>query len=70
AGPRGTRYPAIAPAWRRQWQQVVPFFAFPLELRKIIYTTTPSRVYTAAHVKRCTCAAISQMTRQHPNCCS
>jgi putative transposase len=36
-GPWGARYPAIAPAWRRQWEQVVPFFAFPLEVRKIIF---------------------------------
>src|SRR5437660_882802 len=39
AGPWGARYPAIAPAWRRQWEQVVPFFAYPIEVRKIIYTT-------------------------------
>ena len=39
AGPWGARYPAIAPAWRRQWEQVVPFFTYPLEVRKIIYTT-------------------------------
>src|SRR5947209_1841946 len=39
AGPWGDRYPAIAPAWRRQWEQVVPFFAYPIEVRKIIYTT-------------------------------
>jgi putative transposase len=38
-GPWGARYPAIAPAWRRQWEQVVPFFAYPIEVRKIIYTT-------------------------------
>ena len=39
AGHWGKRYPAIAPAWRRQWEQVAPFFAFPIEVRKIIYTT-------------------------------
>jgi putative transposase len=39
AGFWGKRYPAIAPAWLRQWEQVVPFFAYPLEVRKIIYTT-------------------------------
>lgn len=39
AGPWGKKYPAIAPAWRRQWQQVIPFFAFPPEVRRIIYTT-------------------------------
>ena len=39
AGEWGVRYPAIAGVWRRQWQQVVPFFAFPQAVRKIIYTT-------------------------------
>jgi putative transposase len=39
AGHWGKRYPAIAPAWRRQWEQVGPFFAYPIEVRKIIYTT-------------------------------
>jgi len=35
----GRNYPTIAPAWRRQWEQVIPFFAYPPELRRIIYTT-------------------------------
>jgi putative transposase len=39
AGPWGKKYPAIAPLWRRQWDQVIPFFAFPAEVRRIIYTT-------------------------------
>jgi len=39
AGPWGRKYPAIAQAWRRQWQQVIPFFAFPVAVRRIIYTT-------------------------------
>jgi putative transposase len=38
-GPWGSRYPAIALAWRRQWEQVIPFFAYPMGVRKIIYTT-------------------------------
>jgi putative transposase len=33
------RYGPIAALWRRQWQQVIPFFAFPAEIRKVIYTT-------------------------------
>jgi putative transposase len=36
---RGKRYPEIGQIWRRQWEQVVPFFAFPPALRKMIYTT-------------------------------
>jgi putative transposase len=39
AGPWGHKYAAIAPLWRRQWDQVIPFFAFPPEVRRIIYTT-------------------------------
>ena len=35
----GRKYPAIAQAWRRNWEQVIPFFAFPDEVRRIIYTT-------------------------------
>jgi len=35
----GEQYPSIAPSWRRAWQEVIPFFAFPPALRKIIYTT-------------------------------
>jgi putative transposase len=39
AGPWGQKYAAIAPLWRRQWEQVIPFFAFPPEVRRILYTT-------------------------------
>jgi transposase-like protein len=36
------KYPSIAPAWLRAWQEVVPFFAFDPAIRKIIYTTNAS----------------------------
>jgi putative transposase len=39
AGFWGKKYPAIAQSWRRNWEQVIPFFAFPDEVRRIIYTT-------------------------------
>ena len=35
----GQRYPAIGQSWRRAWSEVIPFFAFPTEVRRIIYTT-------------------------------
>jgi len=35
----GEKYPAIAQSWRRNWDHVVPFFAFPEAVRRIIYTT-------------------------------
>jgi putative transposase len=38
-GPWGRKYPAITAAWRRNWSEVIPFFAFPQDVRRIIYTT-------------------------------
>src|ERR1700690_525180 len=38
-GPWGRKYPAIAQSWRRHWSEVIPFYAFPDEVRRIIYTT-------------------------------
>jgi putative transposase len=35
----GRKYLAIAQSWRRNWTQVIPFFAFPIAVRRIIYTT-------------------------------
>jgi putative transposase len=35
----GARYPMIARSWRSNWQRVIPFLAFPREIRRIIYTT-------------------------------
>ena len=35
----GKKYPMIAQSWRRNWEQVIPFYSYPPEIRKIIYTT-------------------------------
>jgi putative transposase len=35
----GKKIPAIAQSWRRVWDQVVPFFSYTPEIRKMIYTT-------------------------------
>jgi putative transposase len=35
----GLKYPAIGMAWRRVWNEVIPFFAFPKDVRRLIYTT-------------------------------
>jgi putative transposase len=39
AGDWGQRYPAIGQSWRRNWEQVIPFFAFAPDVRRILYTT-------------------------------
>ena len=33
------KYPTISRSWLNHWQQVIPFFAFPEDIRKAIYTT-------------------------------
>jgi transposase-like protein len=33
------RFPSISKSWRENWQRVIPFFAYPPEIRKAIYTT-------------------------------
>jgi putative transposase len=32
-------HPTISQSWRRNWNRVTPFFAYPAEIRKVIYTT-------------------------------
>lgn len=39
AGPWGKKYPPIGGIWKRAWEHVIPFYAYPMEVRKIIYTT-------------------------------
>jgi putative transposase len=39
AGEWGRKFPTVVAAWRRAWAQVIPFFAFPAEIRRVIYTT-------------------------------
>ena len=38
-GPWGCKYPAIGQSWRRAWGEVIPFYAFPGDVRRILYTT-------------------------------
>jgi putative transposase len=35
----GRKYPAIGQSWRRAWGEVIPFYAFPDDVRRILYTT-------------------------------
>jgi len=33
------QYPAISKSWLDKWEKLTPFFAYPQEIRKVIYTT-------------------------------
>jgi putative transposase len=35
----GKTHPAVVASWRRNWERVRPFFAFPRDVRRILYTT-------------------------------
>ena len=39
AGEWGRKFPTVVAAWRRAWDRVIPFFAFPPAIRRVIYTT-------------------------------
>jgi putative transposase len=39
AGAWGQKYSTIAASWKRHWEQVIPFYSYPMEIRKMIYTT-------------------------------
>jgi putative transposase len=39
AGKWDKSHPTISQVWRRNWERITPFFAFPAEIRKVIYTT-------------------------------
>jgi putative transposase len=38
-GPWGAKFPMVVASWRRAWAQVIPFFAFPPDIRRVVYTT-------------------------------
>ena len=38
-GAWGIKFPPVVTAWKRAWDRVIPFFAFPQPIRKVIYTT-------------------------------
>ena len=33
------KYPSISASWRRNWERITPFLAYPAEVRRVIYTT-------------------------------
>ena len=39
AGKWGQKYPIIVASWQRAWEEVIPFYSYPPEIRKLLYTT-------------------------------
>jgi transposase-like protein len=38
-GKWGKKYPVIVASWERAWEEVIPFYSYPPEIRKLLYTT-------------------------------
>lgn len=38
-GQWGKKYPTIVSSWKRHWEEVIPFYGYAPEIRKMIYTT-------------------------------
>jgi len=37
----GAQLPPVVKAWRENWEYVIPFMAFPPDVRRVVYTTNP-----------------------------
>lgn len=35
----GRQYPGVIDVWRRAWNEFIPFLDYPVELRRVVYTT-------------------------------
>ncbi|MEJ3653986.1 IS256 family transposase [Pseudonocardia sp. TRM90224] len=35
----GSHYPGVLDVWRRAWNEFIPFLDYPVELRRVVYTT-------------------------------
>jgi putative transposase len=63
----GRKYPPIAPAWRRHWEQVIPLFAHPPRSGGCSTPRMRSRACTCSCARRSRSAAISRPTRRRPS---
>jgi transposase-like protein len=41
----GAKYPVVVRSWRNNWDELSTFFCYPLEMRKLIYTTNMIESY-------------------------
>src|ERR1019366_7691036 len=65
----GARFPPITQAWLNAWEYVIPFLAFPDEVRRVIYTTDESvnaacRYSDSVRVVVCACGGAGGVARR------
>ncbi|AZU16708.1 transposase [Xanthomonas citri pv. fuscans] len=62
------QYPPISQSWRRNWSRLIPFFDYPPEIRKVIYTTNAIESVNRACPRFCVTgpqAGDCHLTRRH-----
>jgi len=64
----GQRYPAIGQSWRRALSEVIPFFVFPEEVRRIVYTTNAIEALNAQLRREVRGRGHFPATRRQPSC--
>jgi putative transposase len=66
----GARYPMIGRSWRNTWARAIPFFQFPEEIRRVIYTTNAieSLNYSLRKIIKNRVANISDLMRRSTSC--
>ena len=69
AGDWGRKHPAIAQSWRRAWVDVIPFYGFAEDVRRIICTTNAIEALNAKLRRASAPGAISPMTTPQPSSC-
>jgi putative transposase len=67
SGPWGKKFPTVAASWRRVWDKVIPFFAFPPEVRRVIYTTNAIESVNARCARSSRRGGTSPATRRPPS---
>jgi putative transposase len=64
---RGARSSHVVAAWRRAWDKVITFFAFPPAVRRVIYTTNAIESMNGGCARSSRPAATSRATMRRPS---
>jgi len=63
-------HPKVGQSWRNNWQRIIPYFAYPPQIRRVIYTTKTIESLKMSQRKVTKNGGRFQMTRPCSNCCT
>ncbi|MBV9167405.1 MAG: transposase, partial [Solirubrobacterales bacterium] len=56
----GKQLPPVVKAWRDSWEYVIPFMAFPPDVRRVVYTTNPIEALNPGRGCPTNCVGVSR----------